>query len=320
MPDGGGAGQARVEQVVVDSGNEGQRIDNFLLTLLKGVPRSHVYRVLRTGEVRVNRGRIRQDYRLRRGDVVRIPPVRLGQSRPTPRPASRELDAIRDAILYEDRSLLALAKPSGLAVHGGSGLSYGVIEALRALRPDAPSLELVHRLDRETSGCLLVAKRRPALRRLHELLREGQVEKTYLALVGGQWRAAVVVEAPLHKNALRSGERLVRVAADGKVARTTFSPLAVGSFATLVRATPHTGRTHQIRVHAAHAGHPIAGDPKYGDAELNRGAKAVGLRRLFLHAWRIRFAHPDTGVDVVVTAPLEADLAGVLRSLGLAVP
>jgi 23S rRNA pseudouridine955/2504/2580 synthase len=306
-----------VEQVVVDLGADGQRIDNFLVGRLKGLPRSRVYRMLRTGQVRVNRGRIRQDYRLREGDVVRIPPVRLGEPRPSPRLGERDLERIRRAILYEDRALLVLAKPAGLAVHGGSGISYGVIEALRALRPEAADLELAHRLDRDTSGCLLVAKRRPALRRLHELLREGGVEKTYLTLVQGDWRVPRTVRVPLQKNVLRSGERVVHVDRGGKAAETHFEPLACSALATLVRATPRTGRTHQIRVHAAEAGHPIAGDAKYGEPEFNRTLRGLGLNRLFLHAHRLRFPHPEGGGPVEVMAPLAPELAAVLAALGL---
>jgi 23S rRNA pseudouridine955/2504/2580 synthase len=304
-------------QLVVDAGGEGQRIDNFLRTRLKGVPKSRIYRILRTGEVRVNRGRIRQDYRLKEGDVVRIPPLRRSEERGTPRLDTRALDLLRDRVLYEDRSILVLDKPAGLAVHGGSGLSFGVIEALRALRPEAPFLELVHRLDRETSGCLLVAKRRPALRALHGLLREGDVSKTYLALVGGDLPRPTEVRAPLRKNVLQSGERVVRASEEGKAALTRFEPLARAPTATLVRATPHTGRTHQIRVHAAEAGHPIAGDVKYGDPELNRTLRATGLRRLFLHAHALRFAHPEGGETVEVVAPLPAELRAVLAALGI---
>jgi 23S rRNA pseudouridine955/2504/2580 synthase len=220
-------------------------------------------------------------------------------------------------VLFEDRSLLVLDKPAGLAVHGGSGLSYGVIEALRTLRPEAPFLELVHRLDRETSGCLVVAKRRPALRALHALLREGGVTKTYLALVGGDLARSIEVRASLRKNVLQSGERVVRASEEGKAALTRFEPLARAGTVTLVRATPQTGRTHQIRVHAAEAGHPIAGDDKYGDPELNRTLRARGLRRLFLHAHALRFPHPEGGEPVEVVAPLPAELRAVLAALGI---
>jgi 23S rRNA pseudouridine955/2504/2580 synthase len=304
----------------VDANHEGQRIDNFLITHLKGVPRSRIYQILRTGQVRVNRGRIRQGYRLQPGDVVRIPPLRVSPEGPAPRPSLRRLEDLRRAVLYEDRSLLVLDKPAGLAVHGGSGLSHGVIEALRALRPEAPFLELVHRLDRDTSGCLLVAKRRPALRALHQALREGAVAKTYLALVAGDWGAAGEVATPLRRNVLRSGERIVRADQDGKVALTRFEPLARSPAVTLLLARPVTGRTHQIRVHAAEAGHPIAGDLKYGDAGLNRSLRGLGLRRLFLHAYRLRFSHPDSGAPVDVVAPPGEDLQQVLAALGMQAP
>ncbi len=306
-------------QLVVDAHGEGQRIDNFLFTRLKGVPKSRIYRILRTGEVRVNRGRIRQDYRLKEGDVVRVPPLRRGEGQGKPQPDTRALEVLRGRVLFEDRSLLVLDKPAGLAVHGGSGLSYGVIEALRALRPEAPFLELVHRLDRETSGCLVVAKRRPALRALHALLREGDVTKTYLALVGGDLPRSIEVRASLRKNVLQSGERVVRASEEGKAALTRIEPLARAGAVTLVRATPRTGRTHQIRVHAAEAGHPIAGDTKYGDPELNRTLRMAGLRRLFLHAQALRFPHPEGGEPVEVDAPLPAELRTVLAALGIEV-
>ncbi|MCU0935245.1 MAG: 23S rRNA pseudouridine(955/2504/2580) synthase RluC [Gammaproteobacteria bacterium] len=304
-------------QLIVDAHGDGQRIDNFLFTRLKGVPKSRIYRILRTGEVRVNRGRIRQDYRLKEGDVVRVPPLRRAEKAPAPSPDTRALDLLRDRVLFEDRALLVLDKPSGLAVHGGSGLSYGVIEALRALRPEAPFLELVHRLDRETSGCLVVAKRRPALRALHALLREGEVTKTYLALVGGDLPRPIEVRASLRKNVLQSGERVVRASEEGKAALTRIEPLDRAGTVTLVRATPQTGRTHQIRVHAAEAGHPVAGDAKYGDPELNRTLRTAGLRRLFLHAQALRFPHPEAGDPVNVVAPLPAELRTVLAALGI---
>lgn len=304
-------------QLVVDAGGEGQRIDNFLRTRLKGVPKSRIYRILRTGEVRVNRGRIRQDYRLREGDVVRVPPLRRAEDPGRPRPDPRAMGLLRERVLFEDRSLLVLDKPAGLAVHGGSGLSYGVIEALRALRPEAPFLELVHRLDRETSGCLVVAKRRPALRALHAQLREGAMTKTYLALLGGDLSGPTEIRAPLRKNVLQSGERVVRASEEGKAALTRLEPLVRAGTVTLVRATPQTGRTHQIRVHAAEAGHPIAGDDKYGDPGLNRTLRAGGLRRLFLHAHALRFPHPEGGEPVEVVAPLPAELRAVLAVLGI---
>ncbi len=304
-----------VQTVHIGSDLAGQRIDNFLLTRLKGAPRSLVYRILRRGEVRVNRGRVRPSYRLTAGDSIRIPPLRLAVAQAVT-PDARVLNRIRDSILYEDGRLLIIDKPSGIAVHGGSGLSYGVIEALRALRPEAPFLELAHRLDRDTSGCLLIAKRRSALRRVHALLREGAVEKRYLALVCGAWaEAARSVDLALRKNVLSSGERMVRVAADGKAALTEFLPTRRFADAALLDVRLHTGRTHQIRVHAAHIGHPVAGDDKYGDAACNARLRALGLRRLFLHARSLRFEMPEDGQRVEVSAPLEPALARLLERL-----
>ncbi len=300
-----------VRTVEIDPERAGQRVDNYLMSELKGVPRTWVYRVLRKGEVRVNGRRIKPDYRLAAGDRLRIPPVRVRAEGPAARPAAW----LEDRILYEDRDLLVLDKPSGMAVHGGSGVSQGVIEALRATRKDARFLELVHRLDRETSGCLMVAKRRSALRRLHELLRRGGVEKRYLALVAGDWREPRWIDAPLRKNSLRGGERLVRVSADGKPARSRFEPLTAFGEATLVEVVLDTGRTHQIRVHAAHAGHPLAGDPRYGDEAFNRRLRELGLRRLFLHAHRLAFSPGEDRPPVDVSAPLPEDLAAVVDRL-----
>ena len=296
----------------------GQRVDNFLLNRLKGAPRSLIYRILRRGEVRVNKGRIRPEYRLKAGDTLRIPPVRLAPRTTPPRPAEPVLHQLENAILYEDNRLLVLNKPSGMAVHGGSGLSYGVIEGLRALRPQAPYLELVHRLDRDTSGCLLIAKKRSALRRLHELLRSNQVDKRYFALLKGQWRGGSRdIDAPLRKNVLRSGERMVRVDSEGKTALSIFRPLAVGKSASLVEVKLETGRTHQIRVHAASIDQPIAGDDKYGDDGFNRQLREIGLKRLFLHARSLRFQLIEGESAIEVSAPLDEVLQQVLRKLEL---
>ena len=306
-------------EFLVDDSHAGQRIDNFLSARLKGLPRARIYRILRRGEVRVNRGRIRQHYRLRLGDVVRVPPVRLAPGPAHSAPSRAARARIEGAVLYEHHGLVVLDKPAGLAVHGGSGVRHGVIEALRAARPSARMLELVHRLDRETSGCLMVATRRSVLTGLHTQLREGRLEKVYLALLTGRWRGgARRVDAPLLKNQLRSGERVVRVDASGKAAETRFEPLAIGQAYTLVRARPATGRTHQIRVHAASIGMPIAGDAKYGDRGRDRLSRDAGLGRLFLHASRVRLTHPVDGGVVEVVAPLPADLAAVLERLGLA--
>ena len=305
-------------ELVIDEQHAGQRIDNFLLSRLKGLPRTRVYRILRRGEVRVNKGRIRQHYRLKRGDVVRIPPLRLAA--PSARPAPDALkNLVESRILYEDRGLLVLDKPSGVAVHGGSGRSHGVIEALRASRGERQALELVHRLDRETSGCLLIAKRRAVLTALHGAFRRRSVEKRYLVLVRGRWRGgARSVDAALQKNVLRSGERVVGVDPEGKAGRTRFVPLVAGAAASLVRALPFTGRTHQIRVHAASLGHPIAGDVKYGDKAFNRRMRAQGLQRLFLHASELRFENPLDGTPLAVSAPLPEELGALLERLDLA--
>ncbi|MCY1343177.1 Ribosomal large subunit pseudouridine synthase C [compost metagenome] len=296
----------------------GQRIDNFLLARLKGVPRTLIYRILRKGEVRVNKGRIKPEYKLQAGDIVRVPPLRLAE-RDEPAPLAQGLlERLEAAIVYEDKALIVLNKPTGIAVHGGSGLSYGVIEALRQLRPDAKELELVHRLDRDTSGLLMIAKKRSMLRHLHEALRrDGGVDKRYMALVRGSWPTSKKkVSAPLLKNTLRSGERMVEVNAEGKEALTLFRVLRrFGEFATLVEASPVTGRTHQIRVHAKHAGHSIAGDAKYGDDDFTREVRELGGKRLFLHAYALKVPLPDGG-ELQLEAPVDEMWAGTLERLG----
>jgi 23S rRNA pseudouridine955/2504/2580 synthase len=295
----------------------GQRIDNFLRTQLKGVPKTLIYRILRKGEVRVNKGRIKPEYKLQAGDVVRVPPLRLAEpNEPVPL-AQGLLERLEAAILYEDKALIVLNKPAGIAVHGGSGLSYGVIEAFRQLRPDAKDLELVHRLDRDTSGLLMIAKKRSMLRHLHEALRGDGVDKRYLALVRGSWPAAKKqVSAPLLKSNLRSGERMVEVNPEGKEALTEFRVLRrFGDFATLVEASPITGRTHQIRVHAKHAGHPIAGDPKYGDDDFTREVRELGGKRLFLHAYALRVPLPEGG-ELHLEAPVDELWTMTLERLG----
>lgn len=300
----------------IESGYDGQRIDNFLLNYLKGVPKSLIYRILRRGEVRVNKGRIKANYRLRTGDQVRIPPVRMTERDEPERVDSRQLDRLESAILYEDKQLLVLNKPSGIAVHGGSGLSFGVIEALRQLRPEERQLELVHRLDRETSGCLLIAKRRSALRTLHELMRSSGIDKRYVALVRGHWsRDRIEVDAPLLKNTLQGGERVVVVDPRGKESITRFSVRERFADHMLVEARLMTGRTHQIRVHAAHLGTPILGDEKYGDSSANRILKERGLRRLFLHAESLTFRWPEERQEQRFKAPLEPGLESLLDRL-----
>lgn len=295
----------------------GQRIDNFLLTHLKGVPRSMIYRILRKGEVRVNRNRTKPEYRLAGGDVVRIPPMRIADTDGIPLSAKfSKIAVLADCVLFEDDYLLALNKPFGTAVHGGSGLRFGVIEGLRALRPDAHFLELVHRLDRDTSGVLLIAKRRSALRALHEQLRLKSMQKDYLALVRGQWSSRCnSVQAPLLKNVMQNGERIVKVHEQGKPAETHFKVEERFEHVTLVKASPITGRTHQIRVHALHAGHPIIFDDRYGDAQFDQSFKITGLNRLFLHAAALRFEHPASGETMHLEAPLDNQLRHCLSML-----
>ncbi len=317
----------KVQNVQIDEDRAGQRIDNFLLSVLKGVPKSRIYRILRKGEVRVNKGRIKASYRLQAGDNVRIPPVRLGEPSKAADPGQRVLSLLENSILVEEKGFLVLNKPSGLAVHGGSGLNYGVIEALRALRPDAPYLELVHRLDRDTSGALIIAKKRSVLRELHALLRgeggkgEG-MEKKYLALVKGRWEGGKRrIDAPLLKNTLKSGERVVRVSEEGKSALSLFEPVTIYSNSSLVEVSLLTGRTHQIRVHAESIGSPIAGDEKYGDEKFNRAMKDFGLKRLFLHAKSVAFTlsgsdkKSESEKKYFIEAPLSAELKKVLKKL-----
>ncbi|OQP31321.1 23S rRNA pseudouridine(955/2504/2580) synthase RluC [Pantoea latae] len=306
-----------VQLVAISAENAGQRIDNFLRTQLKGVPKSMIYRILRKGEVRVNKKRIKPEYKLEEGDEVRIPPVRVAErEEQAVSPKLEKVAALAEAIIYEDEQILVLNKPSGTAVHGGSGLSFGVIEGLRALRPEARFLELVHRLDRDTSGVLLVAKKRSALRSLHEQLREKGMQKDYLALVRGSWPSHVkAVQAPLLKNILQSGERVVRVSSEGKPSETRFKVEERFAFATLVKASPVTGRTHQIRVHTLHAGHPIAFDDRYGEREFDSQLASTGLRRLFLHAAALTFTHPASGETLRLEAPLDEELKRCLQAL-----
>lgn len=305
-----------VRLVAIDDAHAGQRIDNFLLGQLKGVPKTHVYRLVRKGEVRVNKGRCQPDYRLQAGDVVRIPPVRQrADTKPAVTGDHNRFAWLETRILFEDDAFLAIDKPSGLAAHGGSGISIGLIEALRQLRPAARFLELVHRLDRETSGCLLIAKKRVALVRLHAMLRNDGLDKRYLALVRGVWVGKTRrIDAALEKNQLRSGERMVNVSSDGKAASSRFTPRQLFTDASLMEIRLFTGRTHQARVHAAHAGHPIAGDTKYGDKAFNDALRARGLRRLFLHASELRLRHPATEAPLVIRAPLGEELQTFLKN------
>ncbi|CAM3640685.1 23S rRNA pseudouridine(955/2504/2580) synthase RluC [Parendozoicomonas haliclonae] len=304
-----------VRMVTVDEDQAGQRLDNFLRVVLKGVPKTHVYRIIRKGEVRVNKGRAKAETKLAAGDVVRVPPVRVSEAKAPVVPGMQVAQQIESAILYEDDALLVLNKPSGLAVHGGSGVSLGVIEALRQLRPDCRFLELVHRIDRDTSGCLLIAKKRSLLRHLHAQIREHHMLKVYNALVDGRWPARKeLVDAPLQKNILQSGERMVTVHPEGKRSKTRFRVMERYQDATLVEASLETGRTHQIRVHTQHTGHPILGDVKYGYEQTRELAEKVGLDRLFLHARKVGVNLPD-GSYREFEAPLPAELVKVLDGM-----
>jgi 23S rRNA pseudouridine955/2504/2580 synthase len=310
--------KSAVERRTVTEEDAGQRIDNLLMRHFKTVPRSRVYRLLRKGEVRVNRKRVDAQYRVAAGDEVRLPPVRIEPSSEPGRPSSSLQELIEGAVIFQDKHLLVIDKPAGVAVHGGSGMSHGVIEALRASRP-RETLELVHRLDRDTSGCLAVARDRRTLTSLHALIRESGMHKTYLGLVSGSWQLGTKrIDAPLATDDRRHGERHVRVAAAGKDSVSVFKPVQFfGKVATLMEIDIPTGRTHQIRVHAAFAGHPLLGDDKYGDRERNVELKHQGLRRIFLHAHSIAFDWPGTGVPFHVSAPLPAELAAVLDVLGV---
>lgn len=310
----------QVSYVEAQEGDDGQRLDNFLLRTLGAVPRSLVYRILRTGEVRVNGRRAKPSYRLVVGDRVRLPPLQGTKQKDESDTAKAPSKSLREfvaaAVIFEDRDLIVVNKPSGVAVHGGSGVSFGVIEALRAVHPQLKELELVHRLDRDTSGCLLVAKRRAVLRDLHAQLRGREMEKRYLALVAGRWPfGAKTIDLPLKTNLKQGGERVVRVHDEGQEAVTTFKPLEqFGKVATLLDITLGTGRTHQIRVHAAHAGYPVAGDEKYGDRDKDAKLKAYGLTRMFLHAASLTFRKGEGG-PFSVTAALPPELESVLARL-----
>ncbi len=305
-----------VQLVEITAENEGQRIDNFLLTLLKGVPKTRIYRILRKGEVRVNKGRVQAPYRLVVGDIVRVPPLRLPEEKPQASIGEGLTRTLEQSILFENEQLLVINKPSGLAVHGGSGIHLGLIEALRQMRPQSKFLELVHRLDRDTSGAVMVAKKRSTLTALHDDLRQGRISKIYHALVLGHWSKRLLkVDAPLKKNDLQSGERVVKVDPEGKVSITEFRLLESYERCCLIEAKPITGRTHQIRVHSLHAGHPIIGDPKYGDEQMNRQMKAEGVKRLFLHAAELRLRLPGSTERLIIKAPLESGLKDALVRL-----
>jgi len=293
-----------VRWVVVGVDEAGQRIDNYLVARLKGVPKSRIYRILRSGEVRINSQRVDASRKVAPGDRIRIPPVRVAE-----RDEAVPAPHFKLPVLFEDEALLAIDKPAGLAVHGGSGIAHGVIESLRSMRPEARFLELVHRLDRDTSGVLLVAKKRSALTAMHEAMRGRDIDKRYLVAVKGRFRNELQrVKAGLEERRNAAGEKLVAVAEGGQPSETVFRRLARGERASLLEAELLTGRTHQIRVHAAHLKHPVLGDERYGDFELNKALRKDGLKRMFLHAARLGFAHPVTGAALVVESPLPADL------------
>ncbi len=306
-----------VQIITITEDRDGQRLDNFLMSQLKGVPKSWVYRVIRKGEVRVNKKRIKPLYNLRVGDQVRIPPVRTTAPKPAPdniRPDFAE--ALTNAIIYEDPYFMIVNKPHGLAVHGGSGLSFGLIEAMRALKPEEHNLELVHRLDRDTSGCVMIAKKRSVLKKLQRLIQEKHIDKKYLCLVTGHWpEGADKVNAPLLKNQVQSGERLVKVDEEGKKSLTKFRLIKRFQAHTLMEAYPVTGRTHQIRVHCQYMRCPIIGDDKYCPDEVNKEARQLGFNRLFLHASSLTFEHPETSKTVSVKAPLGVELKAPLENL-----
>ena len=307
--------RTQVQFVDIDEDMAGQRIDNFLRNQLKNIPKSMIYRIVRKGEVRVNKKRIKAEYKLKAGDLVRIPPVTIEEKTEENVPSTKlnKVSELEQCIIYEDDHMLILNKPSGTAVHGGSGLKFGAIEALRALRPDARFLELVHRIDRDTSGILLIAKKRSALRHLQAQFREKTVQKYYFALVMGEWKnSCKVVNAPLLKNEVNS---IVRVNPNGKASETRFRVLEKFKDATLVQASPITGRTHQIRVHTQYTGHPIAWDDRYGDRRFDAYTGKVGLDRLFLHAANIKFIHPGSEEKMDISAPMEARLEKALTGL-----
>lgn len=304
-----------VQFITVNAEHVDRRIDNFLLNQLKGLPKSCLYLLLRKGEIRVNKKRIKPSYRLQVGDIIRIAPIRLSPETKPAKPNETLLKKLTKSILYEDADLLIINKPVGIAVHGGSGVRLGLIELLRIMRPKAPFLELVHRLDKNTSGCLVIAKKHSMLRKLHKLLREGKMQKTYAALTLGHWRKKIhKVDIALRKNVLNSGERIVKASDQGKAAFTKFAVVKNFKIASLVEVKLYTGRTHQIRVHAQISGHPIAGDDKYGDRAFNRIMRNKGLHRMFLHAEKIAFTIPD-GKKISITAPLDNELSDVLTRL-----
>jgi len=301
---------------VIDSEYTGQRIDNFLITYLKTIPKTRIYRILRKGEVRVNKKRIEPSYRLQANDQVRLPPLHIEERAVIPTPSKQLMDFLTSRILFEDKGLLIINKPSGIPVHGGSQVKLGLVEALRYMYPKSPHLELAHRLDSDTSGCLILAKKRGILKEMHDLFRQGKVTKIYQALTKGHWKPnELKVEVALRKNQLKGGERIVRVDSTGKPSITLFRPLETYKGAMLVEAALLTGRTHQIRVHSQYRKHPIACDEKYGDREFNQQMRQIGLNRLFLHASTVEFILPSTQQNIKLNAPLDEELEKCLSCL-----
>lgn len=307
---------ASVRFQTVEEDFVGQRLDNYLLRVLKGVPKSRIYRLLRKGEVRVNKGRAKPDRRLEMGDQIRIPPIRVAEPEVSKTPGIQLQQRLVGSIVFEDDALLIINKPSGIAVHGGSGVSFGVIEGFRAQRPTMGYLELVHRLDRDTSGCLMMAKSRAALIQIQRAMQANAVQKTYIALVKGAWdKGKSTINAPLKKNQLSSGERVVRVDSAGKPSVSHFKVIERYQTASLLEVSLETGRTHQIRVHCQFAQQPIAGDTKYGDRSFNEQLRSMGLKRLFLHASQLEFRHPLSGDRIEVEAPLPNELSATIGAL-----
>ncbi|GLP99918.1 pseudouridine synthase [Methylophaga thalassica] len=306
----------KVQFIEISASQAGQRIDNFLLTLEKGVPKSRIYRAIRKGEVRVNKGRIKQTYKIEAGDVIRVPPLQVSEkTAPTEINESLQQQLLA-SIIFEDDAMLVLNKPSGLAVHAGTQIQVGVIEAFRLIKPELEFIELVHRLDRDTSGCLLIAKSRESLLNLQQQMLSDQIDKRYLTLLKGEMNSGeVYIEQPLQKNTVSSGERMVKVDPEGKSAKTLFIKRQSYGIAQLSEVKLFTGRTHQIRVHSAWSGHPVAGDDKYGDREFNKQMKTFGLKRLFLHAWRLGIHHPITQEPLSLEAPLPEKLQRVIKQL-----
>jgi 23S rRNA pseudouridine955/2504/2580 synthase len=306
----------KVQFIEISAPQAGQRIDNFLLSLEKGVPKSRIYRALRKGEVRVNKGRIKQTYKLQAGDTVRVPPLRVSEKKAPTQVKDSLKQQLLKSIIFEDDAMLAMNKPAGLAVHAGSQIQMGLIEAMRIIKPELPFLELVHRLDRDTSGCLLLAKSRDSLLKLQQQMQSDGIDKRYLTLLKGEMPGAEkLVEQPLQKNTLSSGERMVRIDPTGKKAKTLFIKKQGWHRAQFTEVKLFTGRTHQIRVHAASLGQPVAGDDKYGDREFNKSMKTLGLKRMFLHAWRLGILHPLSGAALELEAPLPEALNNVITQL-----